>query len=331
VRSFCVLDQEESLEGKLELLFEVYDIDGNDTLSIGELSQLLRGDGGSDRRKLNGKRPAGKKGIPDSDVETVWATIRHTVHQQTRRVETDSEKYWMVPSRSAGLSRAELLRAVNEIPSVSEFFNRSLNQSLREEPSKVPIEFAFRLRELRSMTSRPEKGSRGSIFSRGNTFELGMSVSGEAGEALPSIGGVRASEPARPPHTSAGRLTKSATAAALMAPNADRRAEVGGLPDVEEIKAQAKQRLSTTSPSLPQLKEQQRSSTATRGSERRRSSSQLTIARLSAAETGDGDPFRQDKTRRVSNMSVEATRGSMRRRSQQQPWPWNVLQNLADE
>lgn len=128
---------EESVEEKLALLFEVWDIDQSGTLSYSELSPVVL------------------LGAPSGDMEAlmdkfnkVWADIRNFLNE--------SNEEWIGASRNGGVSNDDLVNACERLPAVCEFFDKILTRSPPKADDKTDYTRSFQLR-LRELEAEVQK------------------------------------------------------------------------------------------------------------------------------------------------------------------------------
>ena len=121
---------EASIEDKLDLLFDVWDVDESGSLTFHELSPIIIG-----------MIPTHEVDMMASQLSKVWNAIR------TGKEEPGGASSWIGASHGAGLSKEDLIHACGKSPLVREFFCRVID---RPAPAakENKVSFKDRMREL---------------------------------------------------------------------------------------------------------------------------------------------------------------------------------------
>ncbi len=127
MRTLCSVN-EEPVEDRLHLLFDVWDVDNSGSLSYSELGQIM------------------VNGVPTNELDKVTETFNR-VWSEIRSQSHESEENWIGPGRAAGISREDLVETARRPGFVRDFFIQLLT---RQAPAarEHELNFAARLREL---------------------------------------------------------------------------------------------------------------------------------------------------------------------------------------
>lgn len=135
---------DEPVEQKLDLLFDVWDVDEGGTLTHGELAPIIQGM------------------VPEAQLEMMtdlfnkaWTEIRQICYGKSNS-EGNKEDNWIGRSAASGVSKDDLVNAVLKSPSVRDFFDRILNRPPPKARDDV-ISFTDRMRELHMFMHRERK------------------------------------------------------------------------------------------------------------------------------------------------------------------------------
>ena len=125
---------EEPVEDKLILLFEVWDIDQSGTLTHGELAPIV------------------VHGLPVAEMERAmerfnkaWKDISTLLHGSQQNQAAAS---WIGGGHSSGVSKEDLCDACYKLPSVRDFFTEILTRQPPKADDRLPLNFQSRLKEL---------------------------------------------------------------------------------------------------------------------------------------------------------------------------------------
>lgn len=131
---------EEPIDVRVELLFEIHDADQSGMLSHAEITQIV----------VSGVAAEARDAVTEN-FNKIWAEIRANQQEQ--------DGYWMTPSRSSGISKADLVHGCRQLVSVREFLAKMLT---REPPKaeEVRVEsFQARLKKLQTEVIRDTKAA----------------------------------------------------------------------------------------------------------------------------------------------------------------------------
>ena len=127
MRTLCSVN-EEPIEDRLRLLFDVWDVDHSGSLSYSELGIII------------------VTGVDSGDLDTVTEAFNR-VWSEIRSQSQNKEEDWIGPGRAAGISKEDLVESARRPGFVRDFF---IQQLTRQAPASKDhsLNFAARLREL---------------------------------------------------------------------------------------------------------------------------------------------------------------------------------------
>ena len=130
---------DEPVEDRLSMLFEVWDIDRSLTLSYSELGQIM----------VHGISTEQMEAVTER-FNRVWVDIRSSLAEE-------SDDQWIGPSRSSGVTKEDLTNACKQYASVRDFFNKMLTKRSAKADDRHRVSFAARLRELEAEVLKEQK------------------------------------------------------------------------------------------------------------------------------------------------------------------------------
>ena len=155
---------EEKIEDKLDLLFDVWDVDNSRTLSFNELSPNVFADLSTDEMA----------GAADQ-LNKTWKEIKDSLS------DADGGDSWMAMSRANGITKEELVGAAESRPSVQLFFTKMLTRLPPKADERRTLSFETRLAELQAEiieeTKKAEDALRGGQDSQAELLSRSMSLS----------------------------------------------------------------------------------------------------------------------------------------------------------
>lgn len=124
---------EEPIEDKIALLFDVWDVDASKTLTHNELAPNVFADLATNEMASMAEQ-----------FSKVWNEIRNNLS------EDGDGDHWIGLSRASGVTKEDLLDAVRKLPNVQLFFSKMLTRQPPKADERRPQSFEARLAELRA-------------------------------------------------------------------------------------------------------------------------------------------------------------------------------------
>lgn len=180
---------EEPLEDRISLLFDVWDVDASGSLSYSELGQIM------------------VTGVASNEIDEMTEHFNH-VWSEIRSNVQEANDDWMGVGRSSGVGREDLVESARKAGPVREFFTKLLNRQPPAPSDRTPLNFAARLRELQAEVLKEsraeEKKELKDAASKQGTSQRTSGTPLRASQSLGSLntGSTRAGAPRRLPKSS---------------------------------------------------------------------------------------------------------------------------------